>query len=139
MKKMEKPLFKGVVLICDDNNMNLMLLSEHLRQVGLEVIVSPGGHDAVEKVQNRAQLPGGNKQFDLVLMDIHMPDMDGIEAAEKIHSIDNRIPIIAVTTDKRFSNPEKFRQNGILDYLGKPFEPQQLWNCLGKYLVTQTS
>jgi len=145
MKEIEKPVFEGIVLVCEDNSMNLMLISEQLKQAGLSVIKAQNRNEGVEKVKKRAQISDEKthedsnsktiKQFDLIFMDIHMPVMDGIEAAEIIHRIDSSIPIIAMTTDRSFENIEKFRDNGIVDYLSKPFKKNELWRCLIRHLT----
>jgi len=145
MKKMEKPSFKGVVLVCDDNYMNLVLICDHLKRLGLEVIVATNGKGAVELVSKRSKQYAENgsknntkklkKQFDIIFMDIHMPYMDGLEATALIKEIDSNIPIIAVTTDRKFESADYCKNNGIAGYLGKPFRSQDLWQCLSKHLT----
>ena len=145
MQTSENPVFKGVALVCDDNSMNLMLICEHLRLVGLEVIAAIEGTEGIEKVRKRAQLSAKSanensdtppvKQFDIVFMDIHMPGMDGIETASLIRKIDKNIPIVALTTDERFKHPENFEDSGIVDYLGKPYTLHELRHCLMRHLT----
>jgi len=145
MKELCKPSFKGVVMVCDDNSMNAIVICDQLKRVGLEVIIAQSGNDGVEKVQKRAEEPAENnsgtcgkkngKQFDLIFMDIHMPDMDGLEASMNIKEIDSNIPIIALTTDEKFENHKAYEKNGIVGYLGKPFKPTELWQCLMRHLT----
>jgi CheY-like chemotaxis protein len=67
-------------------------------------------------------------------MDIHMPVMDGMEAAVEITEMGCPSPIVAMTANIMTNDLELYRQNGITDYLGKPFTSQELWRCLAKYL-----
>ena len=148
MKELEIPAFDGTVLVCDDNNMNLMLIGEHLKLVGLDVIVALNGSEAVKKVQERAQSSTEKsndiynkdiiEQFDLIFMDIHMPVMDGVEAAANIKKINSNIPIIAITTDKKFKEQNDFYQSDFDDFLDKPFKMHELLDCLKKYLPPNT-
>jgi len=157
MTNLERPVFEGVVLVCDDIPMNLMVTCEHLKFVGLKVVVSYNGDDAIEKVRERSILTindlkreqsgfkddvddrGIFKQFDLIFMDIYMPGIDGLQAAAKIHEIDSSIPIVAFTTDEKFKYPSSYMNSGIVDYLGKPFTVHELWYCLLKFLVPVNS
>jgi CheY-like chemotaxis protein len=67
-------------------------------------------------------------------MDIHMPVMDGLEAAEKIIELDTGSPIVAMTANIMSSDREIYKTSGMHDYIGKPFTSQELWRCLLKYL-----
>ncbi|MCL2481446.1 MAG: response regulator, partial [Spirochaetaceae bacterium] len=82
-------------------------------------------------VQSRKEK--GEKQFDLICMDIHMPVMDGLEAAEKILEMDTGIPIVAMTANIMSTDREIYRNSGMKDCIGKPFTSQELWRCLMKY------
>ena len=85
----------------------------------------------MEMVQNRKEK--GEKQFDLIFMDMHMPVMDGLEATEKIIELKIDIPIVAMTANIMSSDREIYRESGISDCVGKPFSSQELWHCLMKY------
>jgi len=67
-------------------------------------------------------------------MDIHMPVMDGLEAAERILSLNTGIPIVAMTANVMNTDRDIYRQRGMLDCIGKPFTSPELWACLLKYL-----
>jgi signal transduction histidine kinase/DNA-binding response OmpR family regulator len=129
---LEKPIFEGDVLLCEDNAMNQQVICEHLARVGLKTIVAENGKIGVEMVQNRIQ--NEEKQFNLIFMDIHMPVMDGLEAASKILSLDTGIPIVAMTANIMSNDREIYRKSGMRDCVGKPFTSQELWHCLMKYL-----
>ena len=127
-----KPSFIGEVLVCEDNFMNQKVICEHLAKVGLQTVVARNGADGVEAVHNRVK--HGKRPFDLILMDIHMPVMDGLEAAEKIFEIETGTPIIAMTANIMTDDRNLYKQKGMRDCIGKPFTSRELWSCLLKYL-----
>lgn len=129
----KKPEFKGEILLCEDNVMNQQVICEHLARVGLKTVIADNGKIGVEMVKNRKEI--GEKQFDLIFMDIHMPEMDGIEAAKEIHKLNVGIPIVAMTANVMSSDMEVYRESGMNDCVGKPFTSQELWRCLKKYLT----
>jgi len=131
LNELEKPTFEGEVLLCEDNIMNQQVICEHLARVGLKTVVAENGLIGVEMVQNRMEK--GAKQFDLIFMDMHMPVMDGLEAAEKIFELDANIHIVAMTANIMSNAREIYRKIGINDCVGKPFTSQELWCCLMKY------
>ncbi|MDR2580618.1 MAG: transporter substrate-binding domain-containing protein [Fibromonadaceae bacterium] len=128
----EKPLFDGLILICDDNPINLEIICEHLARVGLKAVTAENGKLGIEAVEERIQK--GEKPFDLILMDMFMPVMNGIEAASKIIALNTGTPIVAMTANIMTSDVKKYKENGMPDCLGKPFMAQELWNILLKYL-----
>jgi len=131
--KIEKPVFEGEVLLCEDNNMNQMVICDHLTRVGLKPFLAENGKQGVEMVKKRKEQ--GCKQFDIVLMDIHMPVMDGLEAADLILALEPDIPIVAVTANIIAEDRELYKEKGMLDCLGKPFTSQELWHCLMKFFT----
>jgi len=133
LDEIEKPVFDGEVLLCEDNTMNQQVISEHLARVGLKTVVAENGKAGVEKFESRRK--NGEKQFDLIFMDIHMPVMDGLEAAEKIAEFNTGIPIVAMTANIMSNDLEIYRTSGMNDYIGKPFTSQELWRCLLKYFT----
>ncbi|MCL2704476.1 MAG: response regulator [Defluviitaleaceae bacterium] len=128
----DKPYFDAYVLVCDDNRLNQEVICEHLTRVGIRADVAENGKIGLEMV--KARIDGGKKPFDLILMDIFMPVMDGMEASLKIIELDTKTPIIAVTANIITSELERYKRYGINDYLGKPFTSQELWRILLKYL-----
>ncbi|MCL2797831.1 MAG: ATP-binding protein [Firmicutes bacterium] len=129
---MPKPLFKGDVLVCEDNRMNRRVISEHLNRVGLHTVMAQTGRDGIEIVRGR--IKQGKKPFDLILMDIHMPILDGIEATPRIIGLGVKTPIIAMTANVMKDDIEMYKKIGMVDHLGKPFTSQELWRLLLKYL-----
>ena len=129
----KKPKFEGLVLVCEDNEMNQQVISEHLDRIGLKSVMAENGQIGVAMVRERAKSDAHDKQFDLVFMDIHMPVMDGIEASEKIQEIDAKLPIVAMTANIMTHDRELYKASGMEDYVGKPFTSQELWRCLLNY------
>ena len=132
LNEVKRPTFEGDVLLCEDNVMNQQVICEHLARVGLKIFIAENGKSGVEMVQKRKD--EGRKQFDLILMDIHMPVMDGLEAAERILAMNPEIPIIAMTANVMDQDRKLYKKKGMNDYVGKPFTSQELWRCLMKYL-----
>ena len=131
--ELNKPTFEGEVLLCEDNAMNQQVICEHLARVGLKTVVAENGKVGVDTVQSRMQK--GEKQFDLIFMDMHMPVMDGLEAAAKIIELNTGIPIVALTANVMSQDRELYKAIGMVDYIGKPFTSQELWLCLMKFFA----
>ncbi|MCL2210063.1 MAG: ATP-binding protein [Treponema sp.] len=127
----ERPFFSGEILLCEDNLMNQEVITEHLARVGIKTIIAENGKVGVEMVRERMEK--GEKQFDLIFMDIHMPVMDGLEASAKIIQFNTGIPIVAMTANIMSTDTEIYRKSGMQDFIGKPFTSQELWRCLLKY------
>ncbi|MDR2580465.1 MAG: transporter substrate-binding domain-containing protein [Fibromonadaceae bacterium] len=129
----EKPYFDGLVLICDDNSLNQQVICAHLARVGLQTMVAENGKIGVEMVRKRKE--NNEEPFDLILMDMFMPVMDGMEAATKIMAMNTGTPIVAMTANVMISELEKYKKHGMPDCLGKPFTSQELWQILLKYFT----
>ena len=127
-----KPVFSGEVLVCEDNLMSQQVICDHLSRVGLEVTVADNGKDGFDLVDVRRMK--NEKQFDLILMDIYMPIMDGLEAAAEIIRLDTGVPIVAMTANVMADDKDVYLSRGMKDVVGKPFSRQELWRCLKKYL-----
>jgi len=128
----EKPIFKGEVLICEDNALNQMVISDHLSKVGLKSVIAVNGRIALELIKKRIE--NKEKLFDLIFMDIHMPEMDGLETSSAIIGMELKIPIIALTANIMANDKDTYLEAGMLDCLPKPFVTQELWSCLLNYL-----
>ena len=129
---MQKPNFSGEILVCEDNKLNQQVIFDHLARVGLSAVVANNGREGVNFAAER--LKNGKKPFDLIFMDIHMPEMDGYEAASKITAMGIKTPIIALTANIMESSKELYTKEGMSDCLGKPFASHELWKCLAKFL-----
>ncbi|MCL2175913.1 MAG: ATP-binding protein, partial [Treponema sp.] len=136
LNEIEKPTFEGEVLLCEDNPMNQQVICEHLSRIGLKTVIADNGQIGLDFVKLRKA--SGEKQFALIFMDIHMPVMDGLEAASKIQELKTGIPIVAMTANIMTNDKDIYRANGMFDCVGKPFTSQELWRCLMKYLTPVT-
>lgn len=119
------------ILIAEDNPINRELTLEMLKQVGLSAKAVTNGQEAISFSEKET--------FDLILMDCHMPEMNGFEATPLIRekeTADNRAKIIAFTAGITTREKEKFLKAGMDDYLSKPFTKQDLINVLEKHFKT---
>jgi len=130
-RDIEKPSLKGDVLLCEDNEMNQLVLCEHLSRVGLTAFVAENGKEGLALINDR--INNNFKQFDLIFMDMHMPVMDGLDASAEIIKLNIGVPIIAMTANVMSDNLDIYKAAGINDYVSKPFTSQELWRCLLKY------
>jgi signal transduction histidine kinase/BarA-like signal transduction histidine kinase len=121
----EKKLAGLRVLLVEDNLINVKIAEKILNQWDVVVDVALNGLIAVEKHKNN--------KYDVILMDLSMPIMDGYEAAIIIRSTDSLIPIIALTASTSYSSLEKAMQIGIDEFITKPFNPKELNLKLGKH------
>jgi diguanylate cyclase (GGDEF)-like protein len=117
------------VLVVEDHPINQQVVQSQLEQMGLTVSLAENGAEGVEQVRH--------EQYDLVLMDIQMPVMDGYEAARTIRTFNTEVPIIALTAAALVEDREKALQAGMNDHLGKPFSAQQLFDHLRPWLQTR--
>jgi len=131
--ELNKPAFRGEVLLCEDNTINQEVICEHLDRVGLKTVVAENGKIGVELVRSRMQK--GEKLFDLIFMDMHMPVMDGLSATEKILELNTGVPIVAMTANVMPHDRELYKARGMNDCVGKPFTSQELWRCLMKFFT----
>ncbi|MCC8426665.1 PAS domain-containing hybrid sensor histidine kinase/response regulator [Mucilaginibacter sp. UR6-11] len=113
------------VLIVDDNKMNLLIASRFLKKWQANVDEALNGKIAVDMVTG--------KLYDLIIMDLQMPVMDGFEATELIKKSQPNIPIIALTADAMPETYDKALAAGMSDYLTKPFVPALLFDKVSKY------
>ncbi len=108
------------VLVVEDNEINQMVATGMLESLGFAVTTADNGRIALETLEEN--------QFDLILMDCQMPEMDGYEATGRIRASSNSVtagtPIIALTANAMSGDAEKCLDAGMDDYLAKPFEPE---------------
>lgn len=110
------------VLLVEDNKVNQIIVANLLRKVGMDVTTADNGKEALEIFERQ--------DFDLVLMDVQMPEMNGYQATAEIrrHSDTNKfkVPIIALTSSAFLTAKEKAKLFGMNDHVGKPFSPEEL-------------
>ena len=129
----KKPHFDDTVLLCEDNKMNQEVIVEHLNRVGIKTVIAENGKAGVDVVTDR--IKSGEKPFGLIFMDIHMPVMNGVEAAGLISALGTDTPIVAMTANIMTSELDEYKESGMRDTIGKPFTSQELWRMLLKYLT----
>jgi signal transduction histidine kinase/CheY-like chemotaxis protein len=118
------------ILVAEDNRINQRMAAAVLKRAGWPYEFAENGQQAVEKILSGA--------FELVLMDCHMPKMDGLEATRRIREIergtDRHVPIVAVTASTFAADREACRGAGMDDFIGKPFKAADLVNVLDRWL-----
>ncbi len=117
------------VLLAEDHPINQQVASEVLKNIGLRVTVAENGQEAVETLMR--------DEFDLILMDIQMPVMDGFNATRIIrtHSRYKSLPIVAMTAHALYGDREQCLNAGMDDYVSKPIDPEQLYATLEKWIT----
>lgn len=125
-----KPLMKGRVLVAEDNIINQMVVKNTLEKWGVSVTIANNGREALEKLHIN--------DFDLVIMDIQMPEMDGIEATRRIRTEFegpvSKIPILAMTASVLYDPHERATIAGMDDYLPKPFSVKEFYEKVSRML-----
>ncbi|CAN5155992.1 N/A [soil metagenome] len=118
------------VLVVDDNEINRMLINKVLKKWGITADFAPDGAQALEKIE-------GNRNYDVVFMDIHMPVMGGIEATQAIRAKSEayfqQLPIVALTASMMHNQILEIKAAGMNDYILKPFEPKSFYEKLSSY------
>jgi signal transduction histidine kinase/CheY-like chemotaxis protein len=127
LTKEEKP-FKGVsILLVEDNAINVLVARSFLQNWGAEVDVAENGVEAIKKLDI--------KRHQLILMDLHMPIMDGYEASRQLRKMNISIPIIALTANLRKDIEAKINESHINDVIVKPFLPDELYQKIKRYTL----
>lgn len=122
------------VLLVEDNEINQLYAASLLKKWNCKVTLAANGKEAVDKV--------ARESFDLVLMDVQMPVMDGYEATKTIRSGSspgNRVPILALTANASVKDVDKCLETGMNDCISKPFTPEQLFRRIQKYRPIRTA
>ena len=122
------------ILLAEDNALNQQVACELLRDVGLAVDIAEDGRTACEKV---AWARTAGQPYDLVLMDLQMPVMDGLDAARHIRSQPQGqvLPIVAMTANTMASDREKCLAAGMVDFVAKPIDPDALFRALLRWIA----
>ncbi|MFD0792242.1 PAS domain S-box protein [Mucilaginibacter litoreus] len=120
------------VLVVDDNKMNLMIASKFLKKWDAKVSEAINGRIALE-------MTIANNGYDLIIMDLQMPVMDGFEATALIKQRYPDVPVIAFTADAMPETHTKAYEAGMCDYLTKPFVPEVLFEKISKYCKLNTN
>ena len=134
-QKVEESEFGEIldVLVCEDNQVNQIVFSQILESAGYSYFIAEDGEAGVRAFRERRPR--------LVLMDVSMPRMNGLEATSQIRLIEAdsnaHTPIIGVTAHAIKGDMEKCLESGMDDYLSKPVSPDKLHQKIAKYLTTE--
>jgi CheY-like chemotaxis protein len=122
----ENAKLSGHVLVAEDSPTNQKLIKLLLERMGLEVTVAENGKEAVEKASAQ--------KFDLILMDMQMPNINGYEATRILRSKSIQTAIVAVTAHVMTGDEQRCLNAGCNDYVPKPIDRRRLWEVVLKYL-----
>ncbi|OQY07640.1 MAG: hypothetical protein B6I25_01305 [Planctomycetales bacterium 4572_13] len=122
-------MYNGKVLVAEDNPSNQKLIAILLQRMGLEVILADDGIEAVAQC--------GEHAFDIILMDMQMPNMNGYDTTRQLRSQGVRTPIIAVTANAMTGDEKKCIDVGCDGYLSKPIDRNKLEDLVSRYLAIQ--
>ncbi|MCU0444756.1 MAG: PAS domain S-box protein [Microscillaceae bacterium] len=117
--------YQPYLLVVDDNAINRKVAGEILLKAGCKVDLATSGKESIEKIEQAWAI---NQPYDLILMDIQMPDMDGVETTKRIKQLNlNQLaPIVAMTAYSMKEDRRKFINQGLDDYIAKPINAQKL-------------
>lgn len=121
----------GRILVVEDNRVNQVLMARILERWGLAVTIAEDGRDAVRKALAES--------FDVILMDIQMPNMNGYDATKALRKKGMTTPVIALTAGAMKGDGRKCLAAGCNAYLAKPIDRKQLYETLARYLRSDSS
>jgi len=124
--ELEEEIIKGKILVAEDHVVNQILFKTILENIGHEVDIANNGLEAVASVKS--------KNYDIIFMDVQMPEMNGYEATIEIRKLGSTTPIIAVTASAIKGEKEKCISVGMSDFLTKPFKKKDINPVLDKWL-----
>jgi CheY-like chemotaxis protein len=131
------------ILLAEDNDINALLALSLLNRDGHKVVHAKNGLEAVNLATKPKTMQAKQHSFDLILMDIHMPDLDGLRAtrairkAERLAGFDKfqAIPIIALTANAFKEDKEKCLAAGMTNYLSKPIDPEVFHQMIAVHVI----
>ena len=116
----------GLVLLAEDNSDNQRLVSMYLKKIGADVVVVNNGKEAIEKTREN--------EFDLILMDMQMPVMNGIDATTRLREMSYKKPIVALTANAMKEDVDACYQAGCDDFIQKPISQQKFKDTVMQFL-----
>ena len=118
--------YKGKILVAEDNAANQVLIKAMLEKAGVDPVIVGDGRQAIEKVKT--------EDFDLIMLDIHMPVMNGLDAIGEIQKINSYVPIVAITASVMETEQRKYMEAGFVNFIPKPVDKNSLYLCLDRFL-----
>ena len=119
-------LLNKKILLVEDNKINQMISKKMLERKGINCTIIDCGEDAIEIVKNN--------KFDLILMDVHLPGINGTIATQQIRTFDPTTPIIALTAISLNENRDMLLSFGMNDVITKPFIPEEFYSIISEYI-----
>lgn len=123
----KKVIFNKKILLVEDNNINQMITKKMLENKGMFCYIVDNGEEAIDIIRTK-------NEFDLVLMDVHLPGINGTIATQQIREFNNETPIIALTAISLNENREMLLSFGMNDVITKPFDPDDFYSIISKNL-----
>ncbi len=126
---------KGLdVLLVEDNDINQLVAAEILETAGARVVVAENGHKALKILfgEDDGRIQRRPRNFDVILMDVQMPEMDGLETTRRIRGRGIETPIVAVTAHSLKINRDSCKDAGMDEFISKPFEPNSLYEAIAR-------
>lgn len=117
---------KKNILLVEDNKINQMITKKMLEKRGISCKIIDNGEDAINEIKNN--------NYDLILMDVHLPGINGTEASSEIRKFNTNTPIIALTAISLDENLEMLLSYGINEVITKPFDPDNFYTIVTQYL-----
>jgi len=114
------------VLIAEDNQMNVFILKQTLEIMKIEYMTAGNGREAIDLIKDES--------FDLILMDVHMPEVDGFTATKELRKMGVETPIVALSANVTREAIEKAKEVGMNDYITKPFNRDRVLEIFNKFL-----
>ena len=118
------------ILVVEDDIVNQEIISEFLTFSGIQVDLAEDGVEALNCVKD--------KQYDIIIMDLMMPNMDGLAATRAIRAMEDpdraNTPVIAATARDPLTEQQAWIEAGINDYVHKPFSEDELWNVINRFV-----
>ncbi len=126
LENIDKDLSKVKILVIDDNLLNLKVAERLINSLTQKIDTITSGQEAIEKLKVK-------NNYDIILLDIMMPEMDGVETLKELKKIEGfNTPVIALTADALAGAKEKYMKEGFDDYISKPFNKEQIKEILNE-------
>lgn len=137
IEKKEGPSYEDVwligksILLVEDNKINQMITQKMLEKKEMSCFIIENGEDAVEHMRNH--------RYDLILMDVHLPGINGTTATEEIRKFDKKTPIVALTAISLDENKEMLLSFGMNDVITKPFDPEKFYQIIANTIMESSA